>query len=69
MHVVCGMSSAFFRTLGAKRKMTPHMWDHGFEDGRRREDAMMVWGITTWRLAQIGINNIATAHDLSAAFH
>ena len=69
VHVVCGMSSAFFRILGARQQACTPMWEHGFEDGRRREDAMMVWSICSWRLAAMKVDNISTAHDLIAAFH
>ena len=69
IHVSCGLSSPFFRALGNRAKGSTPMWEHGFEDGRRREDAMLVWGSTSWRLAQCHINNISTAYDFTAAFH
>ena len=45
------------------------IWEHGFEDFKRREDAMIVWNATSWKLAHYTIDNVALSFDFTAAFH
>ena len=63
----------FFKVLlRTKRDMwsplAPADWLHGYIAGRRRESAVLIRQVTTWRLERLGMKSLTAFHDLTNAF-
>ena len=63
----------FFKVLlRTKRDMwsppAPADWLHGYILGRRRESAVLIRQVTTWRLERRGMKSLTAFHDLANAF-
>ena len=47
----------------------PPPFEHGFEKGRRREDAMITFNACGARFKKLGFSTVAGLYDLRSAFH
>ena len=43
-------------------------WLHGYTPGRRRDSAVLIRQVTTWRLERGGLKSFTAFHDLTNAF-
>ena len=74
MHVLPSMGKQFFKALmrrkpnGGWSQPEPADWLHGYISGRRRESAVLIRQVTTWRLERIGLKSLTAFHDLTNAF-
>ena len=70
---VVPLGKQFFKVLlRTKRDMwsppAPADWLHGYIPGRRREAAVLIRQVTTWRLERLGLKSLTAFHDLTNAF-
>ena len=73
VHVLPSVGKQFFKVLlMTKRDMwsPPALadWLHGYISGRRRESAVLIRQVTTWRLERFGMKALTAFHDLTNAF-
>ena len=73
VHVLPSFCKQFFKVLlRTKRDMwspPPFAdWLHGYIPGRRRESAVLIRQVTTWRLERLGMKSLTAFHDLTNAF-
>ena len=75
MHVLPTMGKQFFKVLmwkkpngGGWSQLAPADWLHGYFPGRRRELAVLIRQVTTWRLERLGLKSLTAFHDLTNAF-
>ena len=73
VHVLPSVGKQFFKVLlRTKRDMwsplAPDGWLHGYIPGRRRESAVLIRQVTTWRLERLGMKSLTDFHDLTNAF-
>ena len=73
VHVLPSVGKQFFKVLlRTKRDMwsppAPADWLHGYIPGRRRESAVLIRQVTTWRLERLGMKSLTAFHDLANAF-
>ena len=65
----------FFKALmrrkpngGGWSQPEPADWLHGCSSERRRESAVLIRQVTTWRLERLGLKSLTAFHDLTNAF-
>ena len=73
VHVLLSVGKQFFKVLlRTKRDMwsppAPADWLHGYIPRRRRESAVLIRQVTTWRLERLGLKSLTAFHDLTSAF-
>ena len=73
VHVLPSVGKQFFKVLlRTKRDMwsppAPTDWLHGYIPRRRRESAVLIRQVTTWRLERLGMKSLTAFHDLTNAF-
>ena len=73
VHVLPSVVKQFFKVLlRTKRDMwsPPALadWLLGYIPGRRRESAVLIRQVTTWRLERLGVKSLTAFHDLTNAF-
>ena len=73
VHVLPSVGKQFSKVpLRTKRDMwsppAPADWLHGYIPGRRRESAVLIRQVTTWRLERLGLKSLTAFHDLTNAF-
>ena len=75
VHVLPSMGKQFFKVLMRKKpngggwsQPEPADWLHGYIPGRRRESAVLIRQVTTWRLERLGLKSLTAFHDLTNAF-
>ena len=74
VNVLLSMGKQFFKVLlhtKPKRDvwspLAPADWLHGCIPGRRRESAVLIRQVTTWRLERLGLKSLTAFHDLTDA--
>ena len=73
VHVLPSVGKQFFEVLlRTKRDMwsppAPADWLHGYILGGRRESAVLIRQVTTWKLERLGMKPLTAFHDLTNAF-
>ena len=73
VHVLLSVGKQLLKVLlRTKRDMVsaraPADWLHGYIPGRRRESAVLIRQVTTWRLERLGMKSLTAFHDLTNAF-
>ena len=73
VHVLPSVGKQFFEApLRTKRDMwsplAPADWLHGYIPGRRRESAVLITQVTTWRLERLVLKSLTAFHDLTNVF-
>ena len=75
VHVLPSMGKQFFKAL-MRRKPNGGGWSqpepadmlHGYISRRRRESAVLIRQVTTWRLERIWLKSLTAFHDMTNAF-
>ena len=73
VHVLPSVGKQFFKVLLRTKRDTwslraPADRLHGYIFGRRRESAVLIRQVTTWRLERLGLISLTAFHDLTNAF-
>ena len=73
VHVLPSVGKQFFKVLlRTQRDMwsppAPADWLHGYIPGKRRESAVLIRQVTTWRPERLGMKSLTASHDLANAF-
>ena len=78
IRMLCPLGKTFFKIVWDEAECTKYDFAHGFSDGRRREQAILIQTVTTWKLRQATrlsrnddkskYNHITTLRDVANAF-
>ena len=78
INMLCPLGKAFFKIIWDEAECTKYDFAYGFYDGRRREQAILVQYVTTWKLrtatrnsgnnSKSDFNHITTLRDVANAF-